>query len=188
MKKIPIITAIIAACLLQAYGDRGISRELQRFTGSRVSFPSSLQRVAGRDIRPFEIDDSKARIVIYYDSTACGTCLIGKLPEWDPLIDSVATICPDADLVFVMSPKSDEYNAVLRTTIINSADYNVALDKAGDFIRFNPHIPSDERLHAFLLDRNGEVLLVGSPLHNSELWRLYKDMLARMNHGRAPAQ
>ncbi len=184
MKKVTIITAFVSACLFQACGDGGVSRKLQRFMGSQVNFPASLQLVAGRDVRPFEIEDSKAHILIYYDSTACGTCLVGKLPEWDPLIDSVATICPDADFVFVMSPKAAEYKAVLRAVIINGAGRNVALDRAGDFIRDNPHIPNDDRFHTFLLDRNGKVLLAGSPLHNPGLWALYKDMLARIDDGR----
>jgi hypothetical protein len=48
------------------------------------------------------------------------------------------------------------------------------------FPRANPHIPTDERLHTFLLDRDGKVVLVGDPANNSELWELYKKTITEL--------
>jgi hypothetical protein len=48
------------------------------------------------------------------------------------------------------------------------------------FVKFNPYIPTDPRLHTFLLDRDGKVVLVGDPANNHELWELYKTTITEL--------
>lgn len=183
MKRILELIVIISSVVTVAGCNCGrgkINRDMRQLAGSHIRFPPSLLCVEGQEIIPFETDDSKAHIVIYYDTTACSTCWISSLPEWHELMDSVERLCPDADFIFVMSPKDTNYKPVLRSAVINNAGYNIAIDKACDFAKYNPQIPEDERLHTFLTDREGEVVVAGSPLHNQAIWRLYKDALARI--------
>ncbi|MDR3093410.1 MAG: hypothetical protein LBU62_02055, partial [Bacteroidales bacterium] len=53
----------------------------------------------------------------------------------------------------------------------------VYIDKESFFHKKNPNIPSDERMHTFLLDENNKVVLVGSPIRNEMLWELYKELI-----------
>lgn len=178
---IVIISSVAVAVGCGCGRGRGkINRDMRQLAGSHIRFPPSLLSFEGQEIIPFETDDSKAHIVIYYDTAACGTCLINSLPEWHELMDSVEMLCPDVDFIFVMSPQNTHYNTVLRSAVINNADYNIAIDKSCDFAKYNPQIPDDERLHTFLTDRTGEVVVVGSPLHNQAIWRMYKNALVRI--------
>ena len=178
MKNI-ILVLLTGLSLIAGCGNRRISRDVQQLVGSKIEFPQSLRQVAGRETRSFAVDTGKAHVLVYYDSMACGTCAINKLSEWDYIIDSIADICPAVDFIFLMSPKNNEYKSVLRTTIINNG-YNVVLDAKGGFAALNQQIPQDERFHTLLLDKNGKVLVVGSPLYNDTMWKLYKDVIQDM--------
>lgn len=180
MKNIILLVLLTSLSLITGCENRRISHDVQQLVGSKIEFPQSLRQVAGRETRSFSVDAEKAHVLVYYDSMACGTCAINKLSEWDYIIDSMADICPAVDFIFLMSPKNNEYKSVLRTTIINNAGYNVVLDAKGCFAALNPQIPQDERFHTLLLDKNGKVLVVGSPLYNDTMWKLYKDVIQDM--------
>lgn len=37
----------------------------------------------------------------------------------------------------------------------------------------NPHLPKNKALHTFLLDENNNVILVGNPLHNKKIEKIF---------------
>lgn len=53
----------------------------------------------------------------------------------------------------------------------------IYVDTLGVFNRNNRHIPSNPELHTFLLDSNGYVLLVGNPLENEKIEKLFWQIL-----------
>lgn len=53
----------------------------------------------------------------------------------------------------------------------------VYLDSANTFARQNQHIPSDVLFHTFLLDENMNVVLVGDPISNKEINKIFWDIL-----------
>lgn len=59
--------------------------------------------------------------------------------------------------------------------------YPIYMDTTGIFHRTNPQLPSNPMLHTFLLDENNEVLVVGNPLENEKIdrmfWRTVKEKL-----------
>ncbi|CDN32754.1 hypothetical protein BN938_2685 [Mucinivorans hirudinis] len=42
-------------------------------------------------------------------------------------------------------------------------------------------IPNDEKFHYFLLDKNNKIQLVGNPINNPAMWKLYKKRIAELN-------
>ena len=55
------------------------------------------------------------------------------------------------------------------------------MDTTGVCHRTTPQLPSNPMLHTFLLDENNEVLVVGNPLDNEKIdrmfWRTVKEKL-----------
>ena len=49
----------------------------------------------------------------------------------------------------------------------------VFYDLDGSFERLNPHIPTGEDFHTFLLNKENKVVLIGNPTHNEKLNKLY---------------
>ena len=46
-------------------------------------------------------------------------------------------------------------------------------DREGQFEKLNPHLPKNKVLHTFLLDENNNVILVGNPLHNKKIEKMF---------------
>ena len=44
-------------------------------------------------------------------------------------------------------------------------------------MKLNPHLPDKEEFHTFLLDEENRVLLVGNPVRNIKLKKLYLDVI-----------
>ena len=65
--------------------------------------------------------------------------------------------------------------------LLCTGSYNHMNDTTGVFRRTNPQLPSNPMLHTFLLDENNEVLVVGTPLVNEKIdrmfWRTVKEKL-----------
>lgn len=65
--------------------------------------------------------------------------------------------------------------------LLCTGSYNHMNDTTGVFHRTNPQLPSNPMLHTFLLDENNEVLVVGNPLENEKIdrmfWRTVKEKL-----------
>jgi hypothetical protein len=90
--------------------------------------------------------------------------------------------------LFVFSPPCAKIDEVIRTLDVWEFDYPLLLDGSGAFSAANPHIPTDNRFHTFLIDKNGKVVLVGDPVNNPALWELYKTTITTLieNGGTMP--
>ena len=64
----------------------------------------------------------------------------------------------------------DDINMELEITDLQSSIY---LDTAYVFKKHNPTIPKDTKYHSFLLDKEGKVLFVGSPIDNKKIKNVY---------------
>ena len=124
--------------------------------------------------------DSELKLIIYSDSIGCSPCSIKYMYEWDDLIEYAKQFNDRLKYYFIFSPKkNDEYS--LRFALKGALfDYPVVLDNKGDFERLNQHLPKNKALHTFLLDREGNVILVGSPLNNPKVEILFKTMVEQL--------
>ena len=135
---------------------------------------STRQIFLGRDTVAFDFSHCMAKLVIYTDSMSCSSCQIDRMYEYEEMIDFRSETGEKYLPVFIFSPRKGQGDNIRYTLSITRFRYPVLLDEAGGFPRLNPHIPSDNRCHAFLLDKNGKVILVGNPSRNPALWELYK--------------
>ena len=55
-------------------------------------------------------------------------------------------------------------------------DYPIFIDKKRKMQRIN-NFPKEPIYQTFLLDKNNRVLLIGNPIGNIKLWKLYKDII-----------
>ncbi|MFI3306556.1 MAG: hypothetical protein R3Y68_08625 [Rikenellaceae bacterium] len=56
-------------------------------------------------------------------------------------------------------------------------DYPIIIDSIGEFERLNPHLPKNKAMHTFLLDENNNVVLVGNPLNNPKIEKMFKEIV-----------
>ncbi len=144
--------------------------------------------VGGQDSIVLNPASGLAKFVVYINSDVCSSCHLKQMIEYAEVIDFCKEMGESYLPIFIFSPSQVKMGEVIQTLKSTRFDYPILLDEKGLFPAANPHIPADKRFHTFLLDRNGKVVLVGDPLHNPQLWELYKTTITRLieNGGTLP--
>ena len=117
------------------------------------------------------VNNAKWKLIIYSDTTECSSCGLRDLSNWQPFIEKAKEKSVDIIFIFTPSKKNvDVFNFVLKTRIPKA---NIVVDTKNIFIKRNPQIPVNPLLHIFLLNKDNEVVLVGNPLKNKEINKLF---------------
>lgn len=150
---------------------------------AEITFPETLRaKVMRRDTTAFEWLSAPYKLVVYMNSVQCDGCRLKDLLVWKYFMRQVDSIgvADSVRFVFVFYPKD---TAVLtEKLVLYDFDTPVWLDMEGDFERQNP-LPENSAFHTFLLDRADRILLVGSPVENAKMWKLYEETMGRIANG-----
>lgn len=110
--------------------------------------------------------------IVYHDSVNCKPCLIGHLEDWNSIMENQKTDC-----IFIFSAKPEEVFQYINAYNNNNIKANVYLDTTEVFMKSNPQIPKEAIYHTLLLDRYDSVLLVGNPIGNENIGKIYKKII-----------
>lgn len=113
------------------------------------------------------------KILIYIDSIGCSPCRL-QLPEWKTLMNECKQSNIEISFLFVIH--SSNYRPLESEFYFEDFSYPVIYDYNNDINKMN-QFPKEHNFHTFLLDKDNKVLLVGSPINNRKMWRLYKQHL-----------
>lgn len=116
----------------------------------------------------------RLKYIVYSDSVNCSSCAINQMELWNPLLEYSKNYKGQLNFYFIFSPAEKDIKGVKHALIKNSEfDYPIFLDTLGMFEKLNPHLPKNKALHAFLLDDNNNVVLVGNLLHSKKVKELF---------------
>lgn len=153
-----------------------LKRQVQTLYNAEITIPACLaEQVVGK-IPAGDVP----MMIVYYDSLDCVSCSLKRLNEWDGILRYYADSLehPVASL-FIFAPADRDREAV-KFVLKNYGNYPVVVDESFDFVKANPVIPPDKRLHAFLLDAERHVVTIGSPQYDDRIWNLYKQTLHQL--------
>ena len=174
MKNIGCLLVLFA--LLSCSGNK-LEKELTNFIGTEILFPENMQaNLQGKDTL-MSFSHAPLKMVVWYDSIGCSSCRIQQMHDWNEIIRYAGENCEVFEPVFIFSPKVSDLYSVNIALRMAGFEYPVYVDPGNFFHKNNPDIPSNERMHTFLIDENNKVVLVGSPLRNELLWELYKEQV-----------
>lgn len=113
-------------------------------------------------------------LVAYYDSNDCSSCAVKSMYRWFELLDTIDSNYGDElKVYFVFAPPKGEVHNLCHLIETSSFDYPIFIDTTNVFRRRNKHLPENPRMHTFMLDRKRNVILVGSPLDNESIRKLF---------------
>ncbi len=116
----------------------------------------------------------KMALVVYSDSNTCSSCAMKGMFRWFEVLDTLrARYNSDIVTYFIFSPKTRQLEEFRQTSRNALFEHPIFIDTCGVFLRQNPHIPADNRMHTFLLDSKRDILLVGSPLGNHTIRSMF---------------
>jgi hypothetical protein len=159
---------------------REVKKEMLRFMGQEIVFPRMEGIIGGKDTLLTYFLDGGLRLVVFYDPALCSSCHVGRMPAWQDMIDHAEETQGALKIIFVFSPATAGYGELRSALYAYPIDYPVFIDVAGEFQRLNPSLPANRMFHAFLLDKNNKVALVGDPSYNPALWKLYKEQIQKL--------
>lgn len=149
-----------------------IKRELDFLNSKPVVISKNIQITNnGQDTTINDFLDSKVKMVIYTNSESCNGCALSKLHMWNDIIKYSEPFDGALKCYFIFNPpKGESIRFSLKSSML---DYPVLLDSLGEFERLNPHLPKNRAMHTFLLDENNNVILVGNPLTNKQIEKMF---------------
>ena len=113
------------------------------------------------------------KYIIYKDSLDCTSCAINRMYFWNDFIKYAKLFNGQLKYYFIYSPSKMERKHVEFILKNGNFDFPILLDTLGEFEKLNPHLPKNRTLHSFLLDENNHVILVGDPLSNKKIKKMF---------------
>ena len=97
--------------------------------------------------------------------------------HWNDFIYEIKESTNSVGFRFIFSPSKKDIGSFMCAAGNLKFSTQVYLDSANIFEHQNQHIPSDVLFHTFLLDENMNVVLVGDPIRNKEINKIFWDIL-----------
>ena len=156
---------------------RFVEDTMTAMIGYRIEFPDSLSTVNADQIEDSALLSykGKAKLVMSVSSDECTTCTISKMYLADTLfrIKSYDDFVP----MVIIRPEESQRDSILEAIRFNWFEFPVYEDREGRFMKINPVIPEDGRFHTFLVGRDDRILLVGNPMLDERIMKLYMETL-----------
>lgn len=155
-----------------------LRKESASFLGKDITVPYSKMIVFSSDISDSlynkDKDTSSYVYVSYLDSTECTPCHLSKVNEWEEIVSIFNKSNLSVDVVLIYVAKEDAVSTLWKSYNSNGCLRKVYVDTSNVFKNTNKFLPIDKKLHTFLLNPQGKVVLIGDPIRNEKIRELIK--------------
>lgn len=177
MNRIVLFIIVSGALLCSSCSEKNehkkkLETELRQFKEKAITFPNNLR--AKNSDEKMQPDTTllwrPLKMVVYVNQSGCEDCkLRALLPIYMFILENEHL-------------RNFGVIIILRTANMDIPDYmlkemrfrrTVFYDLDGSFERLNPHLPTYEQFHTFLLNKENKVVLAGSPVYNEKLKKRY---------------
>ncbi len=146
--------------------------EVTLFSKEVITIPSILTQIKNYEASSILIQEGKAKMVFWFDSTSCTTCNAKRLSYLDRLYE-LSDNSGLFDVLLIMSPHVSEVEELLAVLCLYDLDHPICIDVNQQFIKCNPQMRDYPHCHFFLLDSFGHPQFVGNPVDSYQLWELF---------------
>ena len=144
-------------------------REVKKLMGRKIVFDSSLEPIACNIADAQSPLGAKVKIVAYIDEMACTNCALKILIDWQ---ESMVEMDKRVEFIPVIYPIDKAQ--IQHFLCANDVKYELMYDAENKFKKQN-RLDVSYLNRTFLLDSNNRIVLVGEPIGNPTLWKLYVD-------------
>lgn len=169
-----VVFSVCVACFLYLLTTPKIPQDIQSVMGSKIDLCLNDMMVIGDSTR---VKNKGKKIVVFTDSTQCATCRLYAIGQWKPFMDSMDQNLKDIDYIFIFQPSKDNTQAVIDKVKDIELETCIYIDVNGIFLKKNPQVPHSSHLQTMLLDENNTVQLVGNPISNDKMDKLYRSII-----------
>lgn len=151
-----------------------LARDLRRVMKSTIALPDNTAKAFMGDVSPIDSTLSVCpKMIIYIDSTECSMCRLSRLEIYAPTYElSKATHAFE----FVLLVSEQEVQGMNASRVIADMEYEIPVyvDMQNTFLRDNPSLQADSRLHSILVEADGTPVFAGDPGNNPAVFEMLK--------------
>jgi len=167
--------------LLCSCSNNNIVKDIEQLMDQQITLSSDWNTIwKGKDVVLNGFIEAPIKMMVWYDSLVCGACEVNKMHRWYNIVDYADSLSQWFSIIFLFSPTKESMSRLSMSLKAEKFDYPIFIDQNASFAKQNSKIPKNQNLHSFLLDKDNKVVLIGNPLNNPSLWRLYKRNIQNM--------
>jgi len=136
-----------------------------------VISPNLVYGGAKSGISRADVLKSEYQLIVYHSEDNCTDCSLRALLQWQNYMKEL----PKGVLVILIF-RSQDYQSIERNLKMYNIEYPYFIDMDGRFESDNPSMPPQLPFHTFML-KHGKVWLIGSPVENEKVRRVYEKAL-----------
>lgn len=153
--------------------------QVKKLMSSTIVLPEKVVRIDGEEV--MDMPDSlreKAKLIVYVDSSECVPCRITKMPMYK----SILNIMEPNDVALVILLANRHFSGIPIVQYVSDIDLGIPIyvDLENAFMERNPAVNRDVRLHAFLVNKQGNPVLVGDPVFVPEIEELLGQVIRQL--------
>lgn len=171
-----LLTFIMFLSCGRQKGDNELLPIVKEWYGKEVKFPDHpVFTLYGKDTVDYSIPQSPYKVLVYVDSSGCVDCKL-QLQKWQELIKYTNSIS-DGEIPFLFFFFPKDYKELCQFFKRDLFDLPVCIDFDGELNKLND-FPPFPQFHTLLLDKDNKVLVIGNPVHSTEIRSLYFKQLS----------
>ena len=174
-----LLSAVLFICSCgEQQKQQEVTQLVNEWQGREVLLPDSvIFTVMAKDTVPSpDHTGAPYKVFTYVDDAGCVSCQL-QLARWQALIAEMDSLTGGAMpfLFYIVTRDVPGLRQLLRR---DSFVYPVCIDVGSRIDRLN-HFPPKQAFRTFLLDGSNRVLVMGNPVHNPTVWRLYMEEIKK---------
>jgi hypothetical protein len=174
----PIILIIFITVSCKRNKNLTVAKKIvTEWIGKEIKFPQNTECLKTDSLVPCpDISKENYKILLYIDSLGCTSCRF-RLGEWKNIIEGTDILfSKKPDFIFVFQPKHSGDKEIKQLLKGNGFVYPIFLDVDNKTYALN-NFPKEQEYQCFLLDKDNKVVMVGNPVLNPAIWKLYKKII-----------
>lgn len=175
--KPPFYIFLISVFLLTACNEKKeLKKDILRMQSCNIILPlkdMTALSSSNQDSLNNLAKEAKFKLIIYTDSSECSSCKLMEMKKWKTAMQNINAHNGMVMTYSIFNSKKEDEDILKFNLRSMSLPGFVYWDKNGIFLRKNPQIPKNPALHAFLIDEYGKIILVGNPLGNKDIEKLF---------------
>lgn len=176
--RLTLMIGVLVISLCHSCKKQQINREIKKIYGTKIVIPDNLSvKYHGNDTLYHGQEKGLATLIIWYDSLQCAACNLNYIERWNRFFEYCEDSVKGIKAMVIFSPSSNELYKFESSLKITDFNYPVYVDYGNEFADLNSLIANCRSQKIFLLDNNQQIVLVGNPYHNNQMWNLYKSTM-----------
>ncbi|MBS1592594.1 MAG: hypothetical protein JST07_10870 [Bacteroidetes bacterium] len=176
-----LFLALILSCNTDTENPTRDKEELSfPFSSTRINL-DSLTEYNPFNISTKEITPKPYYTIITYINVSCSVC-IAEIDKWNEFFDTASNGNLQIKLIFYSEDKFEYIKYLSETNGIKKFPFPFYLDNKETFAIKNPIFKDKTVDKTILINKNGNIVLIGNPLHSKEIESKYLNKIQQKNN------